>query len=150
MVRLITLISCIIRKVETIISQQQQRLQQLAQQLQDSHAEQRQLAQSIAQDKLRQIELEQDISGLNNTIQGLVNQQQCHWTDLMAADLNAITLAEIVLSIESDLAQLSHYQANWSQALDDASTQMQQIKVQGEQRKLMIADVKKNSCNYSN
>ncbi|PSW68545.1 exonuclease SbcC [Photobacterium kishitanii] len=130
-------------QVETIISQQQQRLQQLAQQLQDSHAEQRQLAQSIAQDKQRQIELEQDISGLNNTIQGLVNQQQCHWTDLMAADLNAITLAEIVLSIESDLAQLSHYQANWSQALDDASTQMQQIKVQGEQRKLMIADVKR-------
>ncbi len=130
-------------QVESIISQQQQRLQQLAKQLQDTNAEQRQLTQSITQDKQRQAELEQDIAGLNNTIQGLVNQQQCHWTDLMAVELDAITLAEISLSTDSDLAQLSHYQANWSQAVDDAKAQMLQIKEQGEQRKVLIEEVKK-------
>ncbi|KJF93132.1 exonuclease SbcC [Photobacterium angustum] len=129
-------------QVESIISQQQQRLQQLAQQLQDTNAEQRQLTQSITQDKQRQTELEQDIAGLNNNIQGLVNQQQCHWTDLMAVELDAITLVEITLSTDSDLAQLSHYQAHWSQAVDDAKSQMQQIKVQGEQRKVLIEEVK--------
>ncbi|SMY18169.1 SbcC/MukB-like Walker B domain-containing protein [Photobacterium aquimaris] len=129
-------------QVETIISQQQQRLQQLAQQLQDAHAEQRQLTQSVAQDKQRQTELEQDIAGFNNSIETLVKQQQCQWTDLMAADLNAITLAEIVLATDSDVAQLAHYQASWSQALEDAATQMQQIKVQGEQRKSLIENVK--------
>ncbi|WP_305369738.1 AAA family ATPase [Photobacterium leiognathi] len=130
-------------QVESIISQQQLRLQQLAQQRQDANAEQRQLTQSITQDKQRQTELEQDIAGLNNTIQGLVNQQQCHWTDLMAVELDVITLAEITLSTDSDLAQLSHYQANWSQAVDDAKAQMLQIKDQGEQRKVLIEDVKK-------
>ncbi|SMY38574.1 AAA family ATPase [Photobacterium andalusiense] len=129
-------------QVETIISQQQQRLQQLAQQLQDAHAEQRQLTQSVAQDKQRQTELEQDIAGFNNSIETLVKQQQCQWTDLMAADLNAITLAEIMLATDSDVAQLAHYQASWSQALEDAATQMQQIKVQGEQRKSLIENVK--------
>ncbi|WP_305818498.1 AAA family ATPase [Photobacterium leiognathi] len=130
-------------QVESIISQQQLRLQQLAQQRQDANAEQRQLTQSITQDKQRQTELEQDIAGLNNTIQGLVNQQQCHWTDLMAVELDVITLAEITLSTDSDVAQLSHYQANWSQAVDDAKAQMLQIKDQGEQRKLLIEEVKK-------
>ncbi|HIF9179890.1 TPA: SbcC/MukB-like Walker B domain-containing protein [Photobacterium damselae] len=130
-------------QVDSIINQQQQRLQQLAQQRQDAHTEQHQLTQSIAQDKQRQIELEQEILGLNNTIQGLVDQQQSHWTDLMAVDLDAITLAEIALATDSDLAQLSHYQANWSQALDGAQAQMQQIKAQGEQRKVLIEEVKK-------
>ncbi|GAL08575.1 exonuclease SbcC [Photobacterium aphoticum] len=128
--------------VESIISQQQQRLQQLAQQRQDANAEQHQLTQSAAQDKQRQSELEQDIAGLTHTIQALVDQQQCHWTDLMAVDLDAITLADIVLSGDSDLAQLSDYQANWSQALDDAKVQMLQIKEQGEQRKVLIEEVK--------
>ncbi len=130
-------------QVESIISQQQQRLQQLAQQRQDANAEQRQLTQSITQDKQRQTELEQDIAGLNNTIQGLVDQQKCHWIDLMAVELDAITLAEITLSTDSDLAQLSHYQANWSQAVDDAKAKMLQIKEQGEQRKVLIEAVKK-------
>ncbi|MGF1688139.1 AAA family ATPase [Photobacterium japonica] len=128
--------------VESIISQQQQRLQHLAQQRQDAHAEQHQLTQSAAQDKQRQIELEQDIVGLTHTIQALVDQQQCHWTDLMAVDLDAITLADIVLSADSDLAQLSDYQANWSQAVDDAKAQMLQIKEKGEQRKVLIEEVK--------
>ncbi|WP_305416719.1 AAA family ATPase [Photobacterium leiognathi] len=129
-------------QVESIISQQQQRLQQLAQQLQDANAEQRQLTQSVLQDKQRHTDIEQEIAGFNNTIQTLVNQQQCHWTDLMATDLNAITLTEITLSTDSDVAQLSHYQAHWLQAVDDAKSQMQQIKVQGEQRKVLIEEVK--------
>ncbi len=61
----------------------------------------------------------------------------------MAVELDAITLAEITLSTDSDLAQLSHYQANWSQAVDDAKAQMLQIKDQGEQRKVLIEEVKK-------
>lgn len=130
-------------QVESIINQQQQRLQQLIKQLQDANAEQRQLTQSIIQDKQRQTELEQDIAGFNNTIQELVNQQQCHWADLMAVELEAITLAEITLSTDSDLAQISHYQANWSQAVDDAKAQMLQIKAQGEQRKGLIEELKK-------
>ncbi|OBU16503.1 exonuclease SbcC [Photobacterium aquimaris] len=129
-------------QVETIISQQQQRLQQLAQQLQDAHAEQRQLTQSVAQDKQRQTELEQDIVGFNNSIETLVKQQQCQWTDLMATDLNSISLAEIVLATDSDVAQLAHYQASWSQALENAAAQMQHIKTEGEQRKLLIENVK--------
>lgn len=129
-------------QVETIISQQQQRLQQLAQQRQDAHAEQRQLTQSVAQDKQRQTELEQDIVGFNNSIETLVKQQQCQWTDLMATDLNGISLAEIVLATDSDVAQLAHYQASWSQALENAAAQMQHIKTEGEQRKLLIENVK--------
>ncbi|MDP2533348.1 hypothetical protein Q8W16_16740 [Photobacterium damselae subsp. piscicida] len=136
-------------QVDSIINQQQLRLQQLAQQRQDAHTEQHQLTQSIAQDKQRQIELEQEILELNNTIQGLVDQQQSHWTDLMAVDLDAITLAEIALATDSDLTQLSHYQANWSQALDGAQAQMQQIKVQGEQRKVLIEEVKNSSITCS-
>ncbi|SKA50277.1 AAA family ATPase [Photobacterium toruni] len=129
-------------QVATIISQQQQRLQQLAQQLQDTYAEQRQLTQTITQDQHTQTELAQDIDGLNLNIQTLVSQQQCHWSDLMALDLSAITLDEISLSNMSDVAQLAHYQANWSQAIDDATAQMQIIKTQGEQRKKLIAEVK--------
>ena len=129
-------------QVATIISQQQQRLQLLAQQLQNAHAEQRQLTQTITQDQHTQTELAQEIDGLNANIQTLVSQQQCHWSDLMALDLDAITLAEISLSAVSDVAQLAHYQANWSQAQDDAIAQMQTIKTQGEQRKKLITEVK--------
>ncbi|MCD9528285.1 AAA family ATPase [Photobacterium carnosum] len=129
-------------QVATIISQQQQRLQQLAQQLQNAHAEQRQLTQTITQDQHTQTELAQEIDGLNANIQTLVSQQQCHWSDLMALDLDAIMLAEIRLSAVSDVAQLAHYQANWSQAQDDAIAQMQTIKTQGEQRKKLITEVK--------
>lgn len=129
--------------VATIISQQQQRLQQLAQQLQDTHAEQRQLTKSVAQDQQRYAELAQEIQTFAETIQTLVSQQQCLWSDLMAIDLAAITLAEIHLSTESDVAQLSHYQANWSQAVEDTTAQMQSIQTQGKQRKTLIEEVKR-------
>lgn len=129
-------------QVATIISQQQQRLQQLAKQLQDAHAEQRQLTQSVVQDQQAQADLVIEIQALAETIEVMVSQQQCLWTELMAVDLNAITLAEIKLSIESDVAQLAHYQANWSQAIDDATAQMLVIKTQGEQRKTQIEEIK--------
>ncbi|WP_279133137.1 AAA family ATPase [Photobacterium phosphoreum] len=128
-------------QVATIISQQQQRLQQLAKQLQDAHAEQRQLTQSVAQDQQAQADLVIEIQVLAEKIEVIVSQQQCLWSDLMAIDLSAITLAEINLSTTSDVAQLAHYQANWSQAVDDATAQMQTIKTQGEQRKKLITDV---------
>ena len=129
-------------QVATIISQQQQRLQQLAKQLQDAHAEQRQLTQSVAQDQQAQADLVIEIQVIAEKIEVIVSQQQCLWSDLMAIDLNAITLAEINLSTTSDVAQLAHYQANWSQAVDDATAQMQTIKTQGEQRKKLITEVK--------